>query len=394
MTLHEILARLVLSWGILGSAAWLVSFWFAARMALALEFLRDQPASASSEGWPRLSVIVAACNEAATIQAAAQTLLSQDYPNLELVLVNDRSTDGTGAVVDRLVAKEERAVALHLTDLPADWLGKVHALARGAGIATGEWLLFTDADVHFAPGALRKAVAFARQRNLDYLTAAPDLHPGTFPFSVMAAAFGFQFLAGLRWTQRPASKMGVGVGAFNLTRASILAASEGFEWFRLEIADDAGLATVLKRAGARSALASGHGVISLAWYSSAREMIRGLEKNLFGLGAAYSYPRAILATLALWLYAGSPLVALLVPSPAAKLLGVLVFVSLGLCGLGISRRFDQSPWPAPLAPFGVLLMGWALLRSAFLAWRRGGIVWRGTRYDLATLRAGRRIGLP
>jgi cellulose synthase/poly-beta-1,6-N-acetylglucosamine synthase-like glycosyltransferase len=111
--------------------------------------------------WPRLSVVIPALNEVDTLEAALGTLLAETYPDLEIVLVDDRSTDGTGALVDRLAARDPRITPVHITALPEGWLGKVHALHVGTQHARGDWLLYTDADVHFGQGSLRHAVAVA-----------------------------------------------------------------------------------------------------------------------------------------------------------------------------------------------------------------------------------------
>src|SRR6185503_735296 len=111
--------------------------------------------------WPKLTVVIPACNEAEHIESAAKTLIAQDYPDLEIILLNDRSTDTTAAIIDRLARDDNRVKAIHIETLPAGWLGKVHALDQGVARAQGEWILCTDADVHFAPGILRQAVAFA-----------------------------------------------------------------------------------------------------------------------------------------------------------------------------------------------------------------------------------------
>src|SRR6185369_5444580 len=102
---------------------------------------------------------VPACNEAGTIETALASLLAQDYPGLEIVLVDDRSSDGTGVIIDRLAASDPRISAIHVRDLPIGWLGKVHALQRGLERVRGALVLFTDADIYFAPGSLRRAVS-------------------------------------------------------------------------------------------------------------------------------------------------------------------------------------------------------------------------------------------
>ena len=157
-------------------------------------------------------------NEAETIAAAAATLAQQDYPHLEIVLVNDRSQDATGAIMDRIAAANPGVRVVHIESLPADWLGKVYALSQGSTIARGEWLLLTDADVHFAPGVLRRVMAWSLHRNLDHLAAAPEIWQSSFMMDAAISAFLRGFCVGMRiWAvEDPDSGAYIGVGAFNL----------------------------------------------------------------------------------------------------------------------------------------------------------------------------------
>jgi cellulose synthase/poly-beta-1,6-N-acetylglucosamine synthase-like glycosyltransferase len=123
--------------------------------------------------WPRVSVVVAARNEAATVERALPTMLALDYPDLEVIVVNDRSDDDTGAILDRLAATAPRLRVVHVRELPPGWIGKNHALHTGADSATGEWVLFTDADIHFEPDTLLRAIAYSRAHSLDHLAAVP-----------------------------------------------------------------------------------------------------------------------------------------------------------------------------------------------------------------------------
>src|SRR5438876_9454886 len=133
------------------------------------------PAPARSVMLPRLSVVVPARDEASGIGRAVESLLAQDYPDLEIIVVDDRSSDATGAVLAKLAARDSRIRAIRVDQLPAGWLGKNHALWRGAESASGEWLLFTAADIVFAQGAVRRAVAYAVAEQLDHLTLAARL---------------------------------------------------------------------------------------------------------------------------------------------------------------------------------------------------------------------------
>jgi cellulose synthase/poly-beta-1,6-N-acetylglucosamine synthase-like glycosyltransferase len=201
--------------------------------------------------WPRVSLVLAARNEGATIGAAVPTMLALDYPALELIAVNDRSEDDTGAVLDRLAAADPRLRVVHLRELPAGWMGKNHALHTGAEQAAGEWILFTDADIHFAPDALRRAVAYARAQAIDHLAAVPQLSEHGHLLGICVNAFSFAFTVGIRpWLiPDPRSPAHGGVGAFNLVRAATYRKLGGHQRLRLRPDDDIKLGKVMKGGG-------------------------------------------------------------------------------------------------------------------------------------------------
>lgn len=274
----------------------MIAYWVSAavlllllRQLVALHFglrrlrqLADVEAPADPE-LPALSVIVGALDEAATIEPALRSLLAVDYPRLEVIAIDDRSTDGTGAILDRLAREDRRLRVIHVRELPAGWLGKVHALHVGARAATGEWLLFTDADVHFAPGALRRAVGHCRQERLDHLSVLPELHVRQ---SLLAAllllAQGLFYATLPPWKLATSPRVYVGLGAFNLVRSDAYRRAGGHEALRLEVLDDLMLGKRLKTfGGARQGLLLGQGAVSLEWYPDAHAFMRGLEKNSF-----------------------------------------------------------------------------------------------------------------
>ncbi len=237
----------------------------------------------TSERFPSLSVVIAACNEAATLEAAIQSLVAQDYSDLEIVIVDDRSTDGTGDLVERIVACSERVKAIHITDLPAGWLGKVNALRCGMEIARGKYILFTDADVHFSPGTLKSAMNLVITENLDHLTLFPRLLGRSLLHRALMQAF---FVGYVRRTKGACDlvhpKTSFGYGAFNLVRRDAFERTQGFEWFRMEILDDLALGTLMKRSGMRSGFAVAFDALSIVWYPGLRATIRGFGKNIVG----------------------------------------------------------------------------------------------------------------
>jgi Glycosyl transferase family 2 len=382
-------------WAGVFTAAWIAAGLYGLWAALRFRTLRqwDPPEPAS---WPRLSVIVAACDEGETIGPALRTLLASDYPDFEVVVVDDRSKDATGSILDAAAASDSRLRAVHVTELPDGWLGKVHAMHRGIAAADGAFLLFTDADVHFEPGAMRRAVAHAVAHGIDHVVVAPELLARGIVQDALSAAFVTSFLVGTRAVEvdRPGSKVYVGVGAFNLVRREAFDRTPGLTWLRLEVLDDVGLGLMMRRAGAKTSFAIGLGDVTIVWYETLRAMAGGLDKNMFGAVCRYSLFRlaAFLAGAALFLPA--PLLALAVgPRPWMPLAGVSA-LGLALIDAAIlAVRTRRSILPFVLAPAGGVLFAGLVVRSAWRCMRRGGIVWRGTFYPLDALRAGQRVKL-
>lgn len=271
-------------WAVMACLAWCFIYGRAINNCLALPLL-SQLDPKHPDRWPLLSVIIPACNEADTIEMALSTLLEQDYPNLEIILVDDRSTDNTARVVTQKADSDSRLQLIKIKHLPPGWLGKVHALHKATEYAKGEWLLFTDADVHFQPGVLQKTVSLCLDQQLDHLSMIPDLFERSFWHNVTLSAFSMTFLATIRASQigKPDAESYVGIGAFNLVRKTLLDQTKGFAWLKMEVADDLGLGLMLNQAGAKQCLVVGVDAIGLTWYPSLSRMFAGLEKNLFGI---------------------------------------------------------------------------------------------------------------
>lgn len=357
----------------------------------------DQSAAPTPAAWPRLSVVIPALNEGHTLEAALTTLLAQTYPNLEIVLINDRSTDDTGAIVDRLAAKDPRIKPLHLTELPAGWLGKLHALHRGTALATGEWVLYSDADVHFAPGVLERAVAVAEAEGLDQLAVMPYIIASSFSLTAAMISFAVTFILMVRPHRvgRPGSKVFIGVGAFNLIRRRAFDRTPGFEWLRMEIGDDVGLGKMIVEHGGKAGWRLGGSALSLVWYEDVRALIRGLEKNTYGIFSRFRpgiFALKLLVIVGLW---SAPWTAILAPpTPWLRGLGLFVLLSITLLHVVIARQLRYSVWAGAAAPWiGAAVLLVALWRSALACWRDGGIKWRGTVYSVEDLRRGQRVKL-
>lgn len=382
-------------WTIFTGLFLLVLCWRTRRFTTSLVSLHQQKLSPQKE-WPKISIIIPACNEANTIEAAAASLLKVQYPNLEIVLVNDRSTDETGRIMDRLAAADPRLKVVHIDSLPEGWLGKVHALSQGIDMTSSEWILLTDADVHFAETALRKAISYAQVQRLDFLTAIPDLFTRSFGIQVMMAQLYHQ--ASLFFDPRrlndPRSKVCYGQGAFLLFRREVYERSEGLEWLRMEVVDDGGLALLLRRAGARMGAVSGHNEIKLEWYSSVRNLVKGLEKNAFAL-CSYSLLPLMAVIVATWMvFAGFAVFPWLTHSGGyVAFSGVCLMAYLVAIVSQLKRLMEVRTFGILLFPVAFIVLPWIFLRAAVLTLWRGGVSWRGTFYSLEELKANQRMKL-
>ncbi|MHB1397616.1 MAG: glycosyltransferase family 2 protein [Trichloromonadaceae bacterium] len=339
---------------------------------------------------PKVSLIAAARNEERNLNQALQSLLRLDYPNLELILVDDRSEDATGAILDRLVAEHPQLQVLHIEELPPGWLGKNHALWLGSRQAAGELLLFTDADVVFAPEVLQHAVTQFQSGALDHLALTPDARMPSAFLNMFGLAFGLIFAIFTRpWRAGdPSSPCHIGIGAFNLVRAEAYRQVGGHRTIALRPDDDLKLGKILKRAGYRQQLLYGSGLIAVEWYASVSQLIRGLEKNAFA-GTDYRIWLALGGAAILLLSSVWPYAALLLTQGPSWWLALATVALINLLLINSARRHGSPPWHALGFPLAAALFAFIIVRTTLLNLWQGGITWRGTFYSLEELRRNR-----
>jgi len=375
--------------------AWLIAIAWFTRTIAALRgipripnLLLPQFDVAAANDSPRITVIVPARNEQRDIAATLQSLLAQDYPNLTIMAVDDRSTDSTGSIIDLLIS--DRLRVIHVTELPPDWLGKTHAMAVAAKLAIAElapdYLLFTDADILFRPDTIRRALANVAATGADHFVLFPTLiirHWGE------AALISFFQVLG-HWSTRPwrvadprAKRDAIGIGAFNLMRTSAYLRVGGFESLRMEIVEDIALARRVKELELRQRVAFGLDLVRVYWASGVSGIINGLTKNLFTV-FRYSPALTVLGCVGLAAMTIAPFIALFVPG--YRLPAAIAVASIISAYVPMSPRTGITAWNGLLAPFAGAAIIYATLRSAFVTLRQGGVVWRGTFYSLEELR--------
>lgn len=342
------------------------------------------------EPWPRVSVIVAARNEERDVAEGLRSLLRLDYPNLEIMVVNDRSTDRTGEILDQIADEHSQLHVVHITDLPAGWLGKNHALQHGADEASGELLLFTDADVVMEPTVLRRAVAHLRRNDIDHLPMLFRIRMPNWLLESFVVTFSIYLMTYCRpWNcPKPNSDAHIGVGGFNLVRADVYRQIGTHEAIRMRPDDDLKFGKLIKKHGFRQECVNAAELMYVPWYASIRELVVGLEKNAFS-GVDYNLAYALMASSAMLLFNVFPFVALLVTSGVTW--WVYVAVVFSLLGLGVDAARNGKCRLScclgfPVAALMFVLIQW---RTIIVNLWQGGIRWRDTHYSLAELKANK-----
>jgi glycosyltransferase involved in cell wall biosynthesis len=372
--------------------AWLAKLVEAARgFATIPNLLMPEHDSAPAHG-PSVTVIVPARNEAANVGACLESLLAQDYRELRILAVDDRSTDETRAVIEVLArAHADRLEVADISELPPNWLGKTHAMAVAARSAIAahqpDYLLFTDADIVFRPDAIRRSLANAVATQADHFVVLPTTIARTRGEAMILAFLQVMSL----WAIRPwrvadprAMRDAIGVGAFNLIRTPAYEMLGGFEVAPMEILEDLALGRRVKRAGLRQRVATAPGMVSVHWAPGMMGIVAGMTKNLF---AVFRFRPALLLAADAWmvLFCVAPVGFLAYSDTCLQELIALASV-FGLYALS-GRTSRIPPIYAASFPVGAVVVAYSMLRSMAITIRDGGVTWRGTFYPLNELRA-------
>ena len=383
----SVLVGVVATLGVTSSLAWLAHASALVRHRRRFVRLADLPDEPPEGGWPSLAILFAARDEAGSIEAAARSMTAQDVPGLEVVAVDDRSTDGTGSILDDIASADPRLRVLHVRELPPGWLGKTRSLQLASEATGADWILFTDADVLFAPGALARALAFVAREDVDHVVVLPEVPTETIGERLFLSFFGLVFaMKASPWkVEDPSRRASIGIGAFNLARAESFRAIGGFRRLALSVDDDRRLGQALKFAGYRGRVLVGAGAVSVRWQVGLWALIRGLEKNFFG-AADYRLPAALAALFAMFWVGIAPYLGLFVgPIPCRLTCGAGV-LAIAACLAAVGPHCRIGWGYAFTLPLAALICGFTLARSAWLTLRRGGVRWRGHLYPLAELR--------
>lgn len=344
---------------------------------------------------PLISICIPARNEEQNIRVCVESALMQDYPNFEIIVLDDRSTDATPRILAELATLDSRLHPISGSDLPSGWVGKPHALHQASTSARGEWLCFVDADTFLSPQALSSCYVKAMEVQADLFTTLHRQIMGSFwekavmPIVVTALSVGFN----PRKVNDPTYKDAIASGQFILIRREVYEKIGGHASVRDQIVEDQALAERVKWSGYRLALADGTALISTRMYTSLSSMWEGWTKNMYlGLrgqpvlmwlgviGASLALMAALLLPIwlglgLLWMINGGGLIALIVLTEALTLWGaILIARGWAASQMGISPLYSLS------TPLGAGIFAAMMIASAWLTLSGKGVSWRGRHY--------------
>jgi chlorobactene glucosyltransferase len=377
-------------------AALAIVYWLHSRARLDLQ----TPHVAPPPGGPPVSVIVPARNEEKNIRRCVESLLAQDYPNFEVLVLDDRSTDATPAILTELSTHEPRLVILNGNELPAGWAGKPHALYQAVQSATGEWLLFVDADTFLDPNAISACLAAAKNNGADLYTVMTEQVMGTFwekavlPLVMTALSVGFS----PRKVNDPKTRDAIANGQFILIKRSVYDAIGGHEKLKNQIVEDKAISEQVKWNGYRLIVADGRGIAKTRMYTDLPSLWEGWTKNIYlGLSdrpgllllGVFGAFLALMAALFMpawpllglfWYANGGGGLALAVIAEA-----LIVWAEIIYFRAVVARQMGISRWYAQTTPLGAGVFAAMMFTSAWKVLSGTGVTWKGRTYDPKTV---------
>ena len=341
-----------------------------------------------TEDLSKISVIIPARNEEKKLEQALRSVLSSNYPSFEVIVVNDRSTDSTSEILKRLQNDYSTLKIVEIDNVPEGWLGKNYALQSGVSCASGNYYLFTDADVIMQKNTLRKAVSYCRLNNLDHIAVVPIINMPGLILKLFTASFiiFFNMFASPWKAKNPKSKKYIGIGAFNLVRSEVYKKTGGHEKIKLRPDDDMKLGKLIKSNGYKQETIFGKDLIEVNWYTSLKETFNGLLKNSYA-SVEYNFLNFFLSVIGLLFFCIFPFVSVFFCSGYALLANIAIILLIALRYLIISKPHNIKVWYFVSFPFMTLMFLIIYCYSVFYTIIKGKIVWKDTSYSLAELKS-------
>jgi chlorobactene glucosyltransferase len=344
---------------------------------------------------PLISICIPARNEENNIRRCVEAALNQDYPNIEVIVLDDRSSDATLTQLKEIASHDSRLLPISGADLPEGWAGKPHALHQASAAAHGKWLCFVDADTFLKPEAISSCYAKALETEADLFTVMTEQILGSFwekvvmPLVMTALSVGFS----PRKVNDPSRRDAVANGQFILIKRSIYDAIGGHEKVKDQIVEDKAISEQVKWNGHRLVVADGMQLVRTRMYTSMPSMWEGWTKNIYlglrdhigmlllgafgaslGLIAALFMPIWPLLGL-IWYIKTGEWMALVVILQSLLVWGYLLYYRMV-----IAKKMNISPWYAWTTPLGAGIFAAMMLTSAWKVISGQGVTWRGRTY--------------
>lgn len=341
---------------------------------------------------PLVSVIVPAKDEEDCIEQCIGSVLASTYPRLEMVVVNDRSSDRTAEILERAASRDRRIRVVTVEELPPQWTGKTHALYRGAESAAGSVLLFSDADTEFDPEAISRSLAFMIRNDLDMLSLLPGFINSGFKEKAISPhlALGISTFYPLSRVNDPSDSAGLASGSFIMIERSVYDTIGGWGRFRDEITEDVALSKVLKAGGFAVNLIRGANLVRTRGFDGFADLCQFWVRTFYG-GLEKSIGRTARLIMNYVGPLGAYLVLLLSAAAYAAgrsdwLLELVLILSAIVCALVMAAYtyflYDEhGRWEYGLTtPVGLIAGAWVSLRTLATVISGKGVQWRGSRY--------------
>ncbi|MDD4889570.1 MAG: glycosyltransferase [Phycisphaerae bacterium] len=351
------------------------------------------PNAQNASDWPMISVLVAAKDEEAVIEKCVRSMLDQDYPNYEVILINDRSGDRTGQIGDALARENPRLRTLHVKELKEGWFGKNNAMRLGIEAARGQWFCFIDADcTQTSRSTLSQAFQYARKLNVEFLSVLPRLIAHGFWEQVLQPVCGgiLVFWFKPQKVNNPAHPAGYANGAFMLMDKNAYWRIGGHEPVKTEVNEDIHMAQLAKQAGVRLRVVQNEGLYVTRMYEGFRATWRGWSRIFYGsfvrrrrlvisllvmlLMGVTPYVTAIAGWLSLALGAAGTLPWLAAIAGTASILAQQSVLWRFFPMAGIPRRFT------PTYAIGAVVALGIFVNAIRKVGGRSAVTWRGTTY--------------
>jgi chlorobactene glucosyltransferase len=347
---------------------------------------------------PFVSIIVPARNEETKIARCLESLLKQDYPNFELIVIDDRSTDSTGEIIEKLAKRDKRITFVKGKDAPDGWIGKCNALAHAVGYASGDWYIFTDADTYHQPSSIRDAVSLGINDKADLVSFVPLQELGSFWEKLVMPTLLSSFFIGdpFHSVNDPQAKRAYAYGQYIMVRRTSYLAIGGHQSVRDEIVEDHAIGRVFKEKGYKILVADGKTLYSVRMYTDLESMWQGLTNNLYSLIDSSVIHLVLIimminmTVLVPWIQLAAVVSRWMSGDYSPTLTILTELVSLQLITLGVWWRLGQehrtgTNWLGYFTlPFGGIAVTVLYIHAAYLVLSGTQVNWKGRKYRVNT----------